>query len=573
LLFLDGLSKIAADSDELLLGQVDQGLRTRACESDPDEDRCRTREMPDYAPKTVSGDRQRLPDARNTVASTSVQPETAGDQSLRRGRGLRPPGGAIAQLRRSLNGSPRLALLSQLSAALQRQPERSPNRNQAAVLQAKWFFEDNPNASVDDALYGFQRPTLLVDIQDAIDALADDATLVQAQQAVTTAFGQFGARPANHAIAFVGTSVFLDDNLAVHQDKLGSLADDQDPSMYLPVAAAPGDQNQLFVNKASGETYVRDTNNHFTPRFQSRSITTHDRGRLSGRTDILPAVPNANRTPLEHVGGAPSQYLSLTAGTQDVTNAHGALFNAGGTGRVQIDLLRVAPQNLVDLHVYAGARAELGQRMAGNIRNNFPAIWSAAQTENQNIASGAQTHAGATAARPGSMLSSQTQPWQQILDAIRTKEVLVAGGIPFSSVTAFQNNNAGLAQQANTDIGQHAVASAARTAAAQQVLTGHRTLKGMSNAMSQELRARQLHLKAQMLAAWNAALPGLALAARATRKRQFNTAEAVEKQNLVAMADRCQRKIYTGVIATAPAGVAAFQAAANLSIAAAVAAA
>ena len=131
--------------------------------------------------------------------------------------------------------------------ALQRQPERSPSRSQTAVLQAKWFFEDNPNASVNDALYGFQRPTLLGDIQDAIDALADDATLVQAQQAVTTAFGQFGARPANHAIAFVGTSVFLDDNLAVHQDKLGSLADDQDPSTYLPVPQHRETRKRQFI--------------------------------------------------------------------------------------------------------------------------------------------------------------------------------------------------------------------------------------------------------------------------------------------------------------------------------------
>ena len=113
-------------------------------------------------------------------------------------------------------------------------------------------------------------------------------------------------------------------------------------------------------------------------------------------------------------------------------------------------------------------------------------------------------------------------------------------------------------------------ASRDRTGVVQAKWFWHRTLKGMGNAMAQEMRARRLHLEAQMAGVMNTALAG-PMADRETRKQEIKTAEAIEKQNIIAMADLYQRRIYTGVFATEQAGVTAYRAAANASIVNAVA--
>ncbi|TKC86977.1 DUF4157 domain-containing protein [Trinickia terrae] len=453
----------------------------------------------------------------------------------------------------------------------------SPTAN---VVQAKQFYEDNQHSGQDAGFYNHQLAALNAAMKAAVTALPDNANTAAAQTAMQAVFGGHPAVPAGHVLNFTGSAVFLDTAAGAHVDRLGTLADDQNQQMYLPVPAAAGDVNTLWVNKSTGAEYVRDANGLFTPRFQSRSITVADRQRVNGRNSIQGANPGSHATPLQHVGGAPSPYISMTAGLADVTNAQGALFNANSNGRVHADMLQVPAADIVDLHATAGATLELGNRMAVNIRNNFPAIWDAAHTEVAAIhaaqpGQAAAAHAAAGAHRPATMNAGQTQQWQQILDAVRTKEVLVHGNVPFDAITSFGNANGhALSAATNTAIAANLVRSQGRSAAAAATLGTHQQAAAIGPQLKHALLARKAHATRSFKVAARAAVAALPAGNRAARYNQFHNSMSNAIADLDALAHLFQQRISGGVYgadaAGIAAGVAAFIAQANADITATV---
>ncbi|MCB0208996.1 MAG: hypothetical protein KDJ52_06695 [Anaerolineae bacterium] len=466
----------------------------------------------------------------------------------------------------------RVSLTSNLSSQIHKHQLNSLGSSNG-IIQTKQFYEDIQNSGQDPALYNYQRQALNQDMQRAVDNLRDNATMADAQAAMQAVFGPHPGRPPNHNLGFVGTSVFLDSppvpgHAGGHIDRLGTLADDQDANMYIQVPAAVEDVNTLWVNKSSGQEHVRDANNLFTPRFQSRSITVADRGRINQRNSVQGTHPLAHANPLQHVGGANSPYISMSAGLDDVTNAHGVPFNANNTGRITADMLQVPAATIVDLHATQGAQQELGNRMAQNIKDSFPAIWNAAHTQVAAIhaapaAGKVAAHAAARANRPPAMQAGQDQQWQQLLDAVRTKEVLVHQNLPFDAITAFGNSGEfALAPAATAAIAVNSARSQARTAAATAELAAHQQPVALCREMDTALRQRLNHSKATFKAAAQAAIGPLPATQREARYTEFNTARDNTKANLQALADLYQQRISGGVYGVGapgiPIGVAAF---------------
>lgn len=343
------------------------------------------------------------------------------------------------------------------------------------VLQARQHFNANhrsmalPGAGADYRDYAIDTV-----IAGAVADLADDATLQDAIAAIDLAALQDHLMQGqNLAFQWNGAEVYLLDTASNSRlDLLGSVQDDQDPHLYLAVNT--GTASNLYVNKDTGEERVRDAAGRFIPRTIARSITTTERGALSHRNAMAPRVPNAGLTPLDHVaGGQNSQYTSYSRAPGDVVNSHGAFFNAGGTGRVTIDLLHLAQANILDLSTHEGINAHLRPQLPQNARDNFNTISAAAKAKARDeVDNGIVATAGSTNPHRAELTD---QRWQALVDAYRTQEVLVQGNVPFAAVTGFgefsaaHNPLSALAQQGITanaqTFAQHSQTGAAALAA------------------------------------------------------------------------------------------------------------
>jgi len=440
----------------------------------------------------------------------------------------------------------------------------------SAPIQGKFQFDHNPQAAAPSDLYGHMRDDILRVMREAVEALAEDATQQQARTAVSTAFHDHNYCPAEHTLQYAGNDIFVRDADGVRVDKLGILADSNDPALYLQVPAADGDVNTLYINRSDGKQYVLDVHGRYTPRFQTRSITGDDKAELNHRRGIAPAEPEAGRTPAQHVGGMASQYLSITNAPDDVTNAHGVYFNAHQTGRIEVDLLQIEADNVVDLSTQAGARTELQNAFGAQVRDNFPAVWAAAQAQVRLIeaalpAGRVAAHQAAREANPGHGLTGMQ--WQQILDVCRTKEVLVAGGIPYEAVTSFGEAAVALQGGPAGDIAAHRVTANARTQAANETLAAEkaevRTPRGQLKAI---VDTRNGALKQQIKARWQTELGRARLQAhpeeRGPRRQALNGAEVAGRQALAQLAVQYENKIAHAVIEE-DAGIAEFGVAAQ----------
>jgi len=328
--------------------------------------------------------------------------------------------------------------------------------------------------------YGGQRDLLLQGLKSSVAGLGDDATHDEAKNSMSEAFYTHHAKPDNHTIHFDGNNVFLRNQHGRNVDKLGTLSHDQDPALYRQTAADPSDKNELHVNISDGKHYVKDANGLYTPRFQTRSITKSGGGqefdfeKLKKRTDIVGAAPNSGANPLEHVGGKDTAYISLTKGAGDVTNAQGVPFNAGNKGRITTDLLQVPQGSIVDVSSERGAEAALKPHLGEAAKEKWASHWAEAGKKEEAVRKAkysVTSHTVATKAKPDTTLTGQQ--WQGLLDARRTKEVLVHGSLPFESVTSFGNASEDLPEQANKEIAEHKTASDLRSTAAQQTLDAY----------------------------------------------------------------------------------------------------
>lgn len=355
----------------------------------------------------------------------------------------------------------------------------STSRDTAAgVVQARQHFNANhqsmalPGPAANARDYVVQ--TVIV---QTIAALDDDATLNDAIAAINL------AAQHDHLMTYEllglrwnGAEVYLVDTVHnVDADLLGSVMDDQNPGLYLAVNT--GTASHLQVNKDTGEERVLDAAGRYIPRTIARSITPTERNALSRRDAMRPRVPNAGLTPLEHVaGGQNSQYTSYSRAPGDVVNSHGRVFNAQGTGRVNIDLLHIAPASILDLSTHEGINAHLRPQLPQNARAQFDAVSTAAKTKAEDeVANGITAPAGTT--NPHRQLLTD-QRWQALVDAYRTQEVLVEGDVPFDAVTSFSaftgahNPLTALAQQG---IGAHAQTAAQHSQTGTTELAAHRS--------------------------------------------------------------------------------------------------
>ncbi|MEM1181242.1 MAG: hypothetical protein AAGM22_23070 [Acidobacteriota bacterium] len=348
-----------------------------------------------------------------------------------------------------------------------------------APLQLKKLFAHEPRSGTAAETYGYARLALADDIKRSVAGLGEDATTDEAWDAVRQTFHGNRLKPEGHGLERDGTSIYLTNPDGHRIDKLGALSHDQDAQLYRAVAADAGDKNSLFINRSDGLEYVKDANGLFTPRFQTRSITKkhgagadRDLERLNKRQALVGEAPESDASPLEHVGGKDTAYISFTKGAEDVTNAQGAKFNQSKTGRITADLLQVDRANIVDVSSKDGAEAELRPRLGAAARDDWKNLWEKAGEQEAAVRGAdysAASHAAATAAKPSGDLTGQQ--WQGLLDARRTKEVLVHGELPFEAVTAFGEANADLSSgQARDDIAAHQARSARRSDAAQQTL-------------------------------------------------------------------------------------------------------
>jgi hypothetical protein len=440
----------------------------------------------------------------------------------------------------------------------------------AAPIQGKFQFDHNPQSGAPSDLYGHMREDILRVMNEAVAALAEDATQQQARDAASTAFHDHNYCPAEHTLQYAGNDIFVRDGHGVRVDKLGMLADSNDPALYLQVPAEDGDANTLYINKSDGQQYVLDVHGRYTPRFQTRSITGGDKAALNHRNGLAPAAPAATRTAAQHVGGMASQFLSITNAQDDVTNAHGVYFNAAQTGRIEVDLLQIEADNIVDLSTQPGARAELQNAFGHTVRDNFAAIWAVAQAQVRLIEAAAPVaraaaHQTATAANPGHGLTGLQ--WQQILDVCRTKEVLVAGGIPYEAVTGFREAAVGLQPGPAGDVAAHRVTADARTQAANETLAADkadvRTPRGRLRTI---VETQGGVLKRQIKLKWQQELAGPRLTAhegeRGPRRQVLTGAETSGKIALAQLAVQYENKI-AHAVTDEDGGVAGFLAAAQ----------
>jgi len=280
----------------------------------------------------------------------------------------------------------------------------------------------------------------------------------------------------NLGLRWNGAEVYLVDTAHnVDADLLGRVMDDQNPGLYLSVNT--GTASGLQVNKDTGEERVLDAAGRYIPRTIARSITSTERDALSRRNAMRPRVPNAGLTPLEHVsGGQNSQYTSYSRAPGDVVNSHGVAFNANGTGRVDIDLLHIAPGNILDLSTHEGVDAHLRAQLPQNARAQFGVVSAAAKAKAEDeVAHGIVATAGTT--NPFRQLPLTDQRWQALVDAYRTQEVLVQGDVPFDAVTlfgAFTGADNPLTPLAQQGIAAHALTAARHSQTGAAALTAHR---------------------------------------------------------------------------------------------------
>lgn len=350
-------------------------------------------------------------------------------------------------------------------------------RASTGILQAKQHFNANHRSMALPGRAANARDHVIqVVIGQALAALADDATLNDAIAAIDLAAQHDFLMPAEHVrLRWNGAEVYLVDTVQnVDADLLGSVMDDQNPGLYLAVNT--GTASRLQVNKDTGEERVLDAAGRYIPRTIARSITLIERNALSHRNAMRPRVPNANLTPLEHVaGGQNSQYTSYSRAPGDVVNSHGEAFNAQGTGRVNIDLLHIAPADILDLSTHEGVGAHLRPHLPQNARAQFGAVSAAAKAKaDDEVANGIAAPAGTT--NPHRQLLTD-QRWQALVDAYRTQEVLVQGDVPFDAVTsfnAFTGPHNPLTLLAQQGIAAHAQTATQHSQTGAAALTAHR---------------------------------------------------------------------------------------------------
>jgi hypothetical protein len=345
------------------------------------------------------------------------------------------------------------------------------------VVQAKQHFNANHQSmALPGPAANARDHAIDTVIRIAIRGLADNAILNDAIAAINLAAQHDFLLPGlNMAFQWNGDEVYLFDTANnARLDLLGRVQDDQDPQLYLAVNT--GTASRLQVNKDTGEERVLDAARRYIPRTIARSITGAERTALSHRNAMRPRVPNAGLTPLEHVsGGQMSQYTSYSRAPGDVVNSHGELFNAGGTGRVNIDLLHIAMANILDLSTHEGINTHLRPQLPQNARANFGAISAAAKNKADNeVANGIVNPAGTTNPHRADLTD---QRWQALVDAYRTQEVLVQGDVPFDAVTSFGEYTAALnplAALAQQGIADHAQAFTQHSQTGEAALAAHR---------------------------------------------------------------------------------------------------
>jgi hypothetical protein len=395
-----------------------------------------------------------------------------------------------------------------------------------AVIQAKFEWESNHRAAAHpDHLLPWQVDPAAGEIQAVVDGLADDATEADAQGGINQWFHAKQLQQ-QYAQQWVGRQLYLDDLTGTRIEFLGTLHEDHQDALYVPVADVPN----LYIKKSDGSEWVRDGANHYTPRYLTRSIDAADIGTLRADDGLSAREPDGNGSALEHVSGLRrSQYASYTRSQNDVMNAHGAMFNAAGRGRAEIDLTQVARVDISDLSTAAGASAHLKPSLSAAGKEHFDEIIARAQQEAAaELARGpavANQAAPAVTARPAAFNGWLTaQHWQAMVDIFRTQEVLVEGAVPQDAVVDYRDN---AAAHAGAHIGAPMIAdfkganraaADARTASGAQALATHRAAAPIAPLFQAQYPAARQAIDARLQARRNALL--LPVVAGATRQQQ-----------------------------------------------------